>query len=147
VLVFTAEEAWVSRFGEDSSVHLQEFPAIPTAWRDAALGERWQQIREQRRVVTTELEGLRKSGQLKSSLQGRLTVTPAETATLPLDIWAELAIVSAAAEGASLSVDLAPGEKCVRCWKILPEVGSVAKHPTLCVRCADAVDHLACEPA
>ncbi len=146
VLVFTAEEAWVSRFGEAESVHLQEFPAIPDAWRDAALGERWAQIREQRRVITTELEGLRKAGQLKSSLQGRLTVTAAETAALPLDIWAELAIVSVAEQGASLGVDLAPGEKCGRCWKFLTEVGSVAKHPTLCVRCADAVDHLACEP-
>jgi isoleucyl-tRNA synthetase len=45
-----------------------------------------------------------------------------------------------------LLVRAAPGDKCARCWKILPEVGSVAAHPTLCLRCSDAVDHLrACE--
>ena len=34
----------------------------------------------------------------------------------------------------------APGEKCARCWKVLPEVGSSAKHSTLCLRCDDAVE-------
>ena len=29
VLVFTAEEAWVARFGEAASVHLEDFPAVP----------------------------------------------------------------------------------------------------------------------
>jgi isoleucyl-tRNA synthetase len=37
---------------------------------------------------------------------------------------------------------LATGEKCERCWQVLEEVGTVADHPTLCRRCADAVDHL-----
>jgi len=145
-LVFTAEEAWTARFGGESSVHVQEYPVIPENWLDADLGERWRGIREQRRVITTELESLRKLGRLKSSLQGALTLTAAETATLPLADWAELAIVSAATEGDSLAVELAAGEKCERCWKILPEVGSVAAHPTLCVRCADAVEHLRCDP-
>ena len=145
-LVFTAEEAWTSRFGVESSVHVQEYPAIPEGWLDADLGERWRGIREQRRVITTELEALRKLGRLKSSLQGALVVTAAETATLALADWAELAIVSAATEGDSLAVELAAGDKCERCWKILPEVGSVTAHPTLCVRCADAVEHLRCEP-
>ena len=34
------------------------------------------------------------------------------------------------------------GEKCARCWKVLPEVGSVKSHPDLCRRCAEAVDAL-----
>ena len=38
------------------------------------------------------------------------------------------------------SVEPAPGAKCLRCWKVLPEVGSHATHPGLCLRCADAVD-------
>src|SRR5208283_3781140 len=33
VLVFTAEEAWIARFGEAASVHLQEFPEIPARWQ------------------------------------------------------------------------------------------------------------------
>ena len=33
----------------------------------------------------------------------------------------------------------AQGEKCARCWMILPEVGTHAAHPDLCNRCTEAV--------
>jgi len=33
----------------------------------------------------------------------------------------------------------AQGEKCARCWMILPEVGSHTSHPDLCNRCTEAV--------
>jgi isoleucyl-tRNA synthetase len=41
--------------------------------------------------------------------------------------------------GVTVVIGLAEGEKCQRCWRVLPEVGSVAAHPELCHRCADAV--------
>ena len=52
-ICFTAEEAWRSRNpGEDESVHLCLFPEVPDDWRDDALSEKWQTIRNLRRVVT-----------------------------------------------------------------------------------------------
>ena len=33
----------------------------------------------------------------------------------------------------------AEGEKCARCWKILPDVGKDDAHPGTCGRCAQAV--------
>jgi isoleucyl-tRNA synthetase len=39
-------------------------------------------------------------------------------------------------------VELAGGEKCERCWRVLPDVGSHADHPDICGRCADAVGPL-----
>ena len=42
----------------------------------------------------------------------------------------------------------APGDKCARCWRVLPEVGSDQTHPALCLRCADAVESgLVCRSA
>jgi isoleucyl-tRNA synthetase len=41
--------------------------------------------------------------------------------------------------GVAVAPARAPGEKCVRCWQVLPEVGSEAEHPSLCKRCADVV--------
>jgi isoleucyl-tRNA synthetase len=42
MLCFTAEEAWLSRYGENArSVHLENFPAVPSAWRDDQLAEKW----------------------------------------------------------------------------------------------------------
>ncbi len=143
-LVFTAEEAWTSRFGEETSVHLQDYPVIPGNWADPDLGDRWRGIREQRRQITTLLEAGRKEAWLKSSLQAEITLTEAETAVLSTEDWAELAIVSHARKGDALGVAQAPGDKCARCWRILPEVGASAGHPTLCLRCTDVVDHLSC---
>ncbi len=46
------------------------------------------------------------------------------------------------------SSTLAPGTKCARCWRVLPEVGTDPAHPALCLRCADAVESgLVCRAA
>ena len=44
--------------------------------------------------------------------------------------------------GVGVIVHLASGDKCERCWRVLPEVGRHQRHATLCERCIDAVDHL-----
>ena len=36
----------------------------------------------------------------------------------------------------------AKGDKCARCWMILPDVGQNPRHIDLCNRCSDAVDAL-----
>jgi isoleucyl-tRNA synthetase len=138
-LVFTADEAWVSRFGEESSVHLETFPEIPAEWADAELGARWDKLREARRVLTTELEAGRREGLLKSSLQAELVLDTAALALAPAEAWAELAIVSGVVEGDSIAVRAASGTKCERCWRVLPEVGQSAAHPGLCRRCEAVV--------
>ena len=150
VLVFTAEEAWTARFGEQDSVHLQGFPEIPADWHDPALGERWTRLRAMRRLVTTAIEAARQGGLVGSSLQAslRLTLSGADAAEFAGLDWAELAIVSTAglvvepgpagAPAAPL-VGVATGAKCVRCWRVLDEVGTVAAHPALCRRCAEVV--------
>ncbi len=148
VLCFTAEEAWLARFpSEEGSVHLQAFPGIPAAWHDPALDARWAAIRDARGTVTTALEAARLDKLIGSSLQAAIAVPPALLDLLDADAWAEVAIVSAAAPGDALHVVRAPGEKCARCWRVLPEVGQQPSHPALCVRCADVVGGLSCQAA
>ena len=144
VLVFTAEEAWRSRFGgEADSVHLQAWPAIPAAWLDPALAAGMAERRTLRSQITTALEAARRDGVIGSSLQASLHLPATDTAVLDAASWAEFAIVSQVGFDtgrASLAVAKAPGEKCARCWKVLPEVGTHDAHPALCLRCADAVE-------
>ena len=45
-----------------------------------------------------------------------------------------------AAQQAAADWALAPGTKCDRCWKVLPEVGLSEKHPSLCRRCEAVVE-------
>jgi isoleucyl-tRNA synthetase len=164
VLCFTAEEAWLARHpGEDESVHLQLVPAIPAAWRNEALASKWEKIRALRRVVTGAIELARADKKIGSSLQAAPVVF-AEPEYLeamrgldPAEIWitsdAEIRPAADAGDPAALfsladvqgvwtRFATADGSKCERCWKVLPEVGKHAAHPTLCTRCVDAVDHL-----
>ena len=143
VLCFTAEEAWLARFpSEDNSVHLQSFPDIPAAWHDPALATRWAAIRDARGAMTTALEEARAAKLIGASLQAALVLPAPPLDLLNAEGWAEVAIVSAVRPGAALSVERAAGEKCARCWRVLPEVG--AEHADLCLRCTAVVE---AEPA
>jgi isoleucyl-tRNA synthetase len=158
VLCFTTEEAWLTRFPSDTaSVHLRTFPEIPAAWLQPALGERWERVRRVRRVVTGALEVERREKRIGSSLQAApvLYADAADLGALEGLDAAELAITSnlrfgtgAAPEGAFRLDDvpgvavvpaLADGEKCQRCWRVLPEVGEGGHG--LCRRCDAVVAH------
>jgi len=82
-----------------------------------------------------------------------LPLAPDEAELLSPAEWEEIAIVSSVRPVAGSADDMAtvtpaPGTKCVRCWRVLSEVGSVAAHPSLCLRCADAVESgLVCRAA
>ncbi len=155
VLCFTAEEAWCARFGDDASVHLELFPVPPVDWRDEALAAKWDAIRTIRRRITVPIEEARKANIIGSSLQAAVTLPLSLSHENLLDAaaWSEIAIVSCVTlvpdtDERPSKVTPAPGAKCVRCWKVLEEVGSNAAHPSLCLRCADAVESgLACRTA
>jgi len=154
VLCFTAEEAWGARFGDNLSVHLELFPTLPDAWRDDALAAKWDTIRSIRRRITVPIEEARKANAIGSSLQAavELPLSAAHEALVDAAEWTEIAIVSSVKivpDTAEPPARVTPalGEKCARCWKVLPEVGSSKLHPALCLRCADAVESgLVCRP-
>ena len=157
VLVFTMEEVWLERFpGEDSSVHLVDFPETPASWRDEALAAKWETIRDVRRVVTGALEVQRTAKVIGSSLEAApvVFVTPEMMALLETVTFEEVCITSCiwlstkpVPDGAfaladvpqvAVAFELAKGGKCERCWRVLPDVGS-HKHPGTCQRCNDAL--------
>ncbi len=155
VLVFTTEEAWLTRYPDRRSVHLELFPAIPASWRAPALGERWARIREVRRVVTGALELERKEKRVGSSLQAapvvyldeadRQLLAGLDLAELAITSGIELGSGPAPADafsledvaGVAVTPALAEGEKCQRCWQVLAEVTASPEH--LCRRCTAAV--------
>ncbi len=144
VLCFTAEEAWSHRpegvFENADSVHLREFPAVPESWSNAALAEKWEEIKEVRGAVLAAIEPMRASKELGSSLEACPVITTESKAVLSLaGEMADICITSQAVvkEGApSVSIQKAEGEKCERCWQVLPEV---KENDGICNRCTDAV--------
>jgi isoleucyl-tRNA synthetase len=160
ILVFTAEEAWLSRYGDDGrrSVHLELFPQIPADWRDDALDAKWEKVRKVRRVVTGALEIERAAKRIGSSLEAAPEVFVADpelmAAISGLDL-AEIAITSAAmvkagavpkdtfsmpeVTGVGVHVKPAQGKKCARSWRITADVGADPVYPELSARDAAAM--------
>jgi len=164
IICFTAEEAWHTRYPErvsDDSVHLQLFPNISDVWYNDELADKWKRIRNIRRVVTGALEIERTAKNIGSSLAATAIVylsTDDQTLLSGMDA-ADLFITSAAefsgaeppadsfslpeVPGVHVVIETASGEKCARCWKVLPEIGAEVGHEELCNRCADVVSDLA----
>ena len=158
VLVFTMEEVWLERFGgEDSSVHLIDIPETPAEWLNPELAEKWAMIRRVRRVVTAALEVQRTEKVIGASLEAAPVLYLADQAvkdvleqmpfadicitsdlTLSTDAAPSDAFTMAEVEGVAVSFVKAEGEKCGRCWKILPDVSS-HDHPGVCGRCDEAL--------
>jgi isoleucyl-tRNA synthetase len=159
ILCFTMEEVWLARYGDNaSSVHLELFPDIPSAWRDDALAEKWRKIRLVRRVVTGALEIERVQKRIGSSLEAAPVIHVADDklrAALEGVDMAEICITSAAnvvagqgpatafrlddVAGVAVEPGLAEGKKCARSWKISPLVGSDREYPDVTPRDAKAL--------
>jgi isoleucyl-tRNA synthetase len=158
ILAFTAEESWLARYPRAESVHLEVFPAVPAAWRDEALAERWALVRRVRRVVTGALEIERAQKRIGASLEAAPVVHLADEALVRavqgLDL-AEICITSGIevvrgegpsqafrldeVKGVSVVPALAQGRKCSRSWKITPEVGTDPDYPDVTPRDAAAL--------
>ncbi len=158
VLVFTMEDVWLDRYpGDESSVHLQDIPETPAAWKDDVLAAKWAKVRRARRAVTAALEVQRTNKVIGASLEAApvVHIDDAETLEALKSVnFDDICITS----GISLTGDPAPseafrlpevdgvgvvfekadGEKCQRCWKILPDVGA-HQHAGTCGRCNEAL--------
>ena len=141
ILCFTAEEAWLARNpGEGESVHLRTFPTDPVRLaRRRARGEVAPRARHASRRHRRAGEGARRqedriepggaadSVRRRRRARGRLgrdlhhlrhrgpagSSSPAGAETLP------------GLPGVGVVFATAAGAKCARCWKVLPEVGTV----------------------
>ncbi|MFC0135102.1 isoleucine--tRNA ligase [Massilia eurypsychrophila] len=150
-LSFTAEEAWAVFAGADAYAASDETIFTQTYWElplmpDAdALLEKYTALREVRAGVTKQLEELRASGAIGSSLQAELTIKAAPAkykllASLDDDlrfvfITSQAKVVAAAEADEAIEVTASLAPKCERCWHYRADVGSHAEHAGLCSRC------------
>jgi isoleucyl-tRNA synthetase len=147
VLSFTAEEAWsFLPAPRAESVFYAGFPERARPADADALEARYARLFEVRAVVQKALEEARRAKLIGSGLEARVTVRAegdelelleAARAELPT-----LFIVSKVAlEKGPLAAEVAkaPGTKCARCWGWFEDVGSDARHPDVCAKCAAAL--------
>ncbi|MEO7244287.1 MAG: class I tRNA ligase family protein, partial [Rubrivivax sp.] len=142
ILSFTAEEAW-QVLGAGETIFTETFIHFPPP--DAALLARWARLRAIRDLANKEIEALRTTGRVGSSLQAALTITAAPDdhallASLGDDLKFVFIVSQLTLQPAdTLTLAVAPVEapKCARCWHWRADVGADAAHPELCSRCVD----------
>ncbi|MEM6461131.1 MAG: isoleucine--tRNA ligase [Pseudomonadota bacterium] len=161
MLPFTMEEAWLQRYPAAVSIHLEQFPAVQSDWRDDALNARWKKIRNVRRVVTGALEIERRDKRIGSSLEAAPVVyITDEDLMSALDgrDFAEICITSGInlsdreipdaafrlddVPGVGVVSERATGMKCARSWRLTDDVGSDPEFPDVSARDAAALHEL-----
>jgi len=147
ILSFTAEEIWqlLSKDADDS-VMLHAFHSLPAQDGENALLERWNAIRAIRADVQKEIEAVRTSGLVGSSLQAEVEIRLTGNA---FDLLASLGddlrfvlicsrtTLHKVGNDADEAILVSPSahKKCERCWHYREDVGHDAAHPELCGRC------------
>ena len=142
-LSFTAEEAWkfVSTAAPGESIFTQTYCDLGTP--DDALLAKWTRIREIRDVVNKDIETVRTTGTVGSSLQANVVLTAqpqdhALLASLGDDlkfVFITSAVDLVAGDALSTTVAASTDTKCERCWHWRADVGHDPAHPTICGRC------------
>lgn len=152
IISFTSEEAWQSRHQDNStSILSQTISEKDFTYSYSNLEKSFDELKRVRKSVTAALEIKRNEKLIGSSLQAKAIIyIPSEIKQIlsTLDL-AEMCIVSCIEikdiaektpssmnfeeEDIFVDISLAEGDKCQRCWTILPEVKDNQDH--LCSRC------------
>ena len=153
ILPVTTEEMWKHLPGRrEASVHMAEFPARAEveAMLDPNLVRRWERLIAIRDEVNRALEVARQDKSIGNSLGARVTLRARGAASELLEsvredlamlfIVSQLELEPAAGEGPDVEVTVtrAEGEKCARCWRIVPATSQAPETAGLCDRCVAA---------
>jgi isoleucyl-tRNA synthetase len=162
ILSFTADEVYQSLPHTHGSVHLTLFPTpeelAPT---NSVPLDDWDLLLSMRGTALQSLEAARNQKLIGKALEASVTIRignlglpnfellhkafDAYKSSLPelLNVSAVTVVHSAESGDAgipSATAEIATGTKCDRCWRHVPDVGQQEKYPTVCHRCAEALD-------
>jgi isoleucyl-tRNA synthetase len=151
-LSFTAEEAWQSFASaeafasSDETIFTQTYYELPAIANSEVLEAKYASLRAVRADVTKQLEEVRVSGAIGSSLQAEVVIKASGDkfgvlSSLEDDlkfalITSAASVEQVASEAEETVVVIASKyQKCERCWHYRSDVGVNPEHPTLCGRC------------
>ncbi|MCP4231644.1 MAG: isoleucine--tRNA ligase [bacterium] len=164
LMPFTAEEIW-QHLPEDArdadSIHLTTWEVPDAETDDDELESRFERFLSARDDILKALELAREKKVVGHPLDASVTVYAqgdwyeflksfeGNLTTYLIVSEAKLAegdgpedAVQGEIEELRISVEPAPGEKCPRCWVRSTEIGSNAKYPDLCPRCAGVMGEI-----
>lgn len=151
---FTAEEIWSymkhTKQEQFESVMMSFYPKVKEEYEDQELAEKWEKIVELKVLVAKKLEEARAEKVIGHSLNAKITLyadgkeydflKSVEPMLETVFIVSALAIEKNSRkedEKIGVKVEVAPGQKCERCWMYSETVGEDKEHPTICHRCSE----------
>jgi isoleucyl-tRNA synthetase len=162
ILSFTADEVWPYLphvEGREASVHLALFPDMAdiVPGNESSIEADWQRLLEVRSEVLSAIEVDRKAGLIGKGLDAAVGLLVADAslynllkvhqAGLPeLFNVSQVAVSAAVAHGdpqvTAITATTIPvrGTKCERCWRFTEDQGQNPRYPTVCLRCAEALE-------
>ncbi|MCS7265715.1 MAG: isoleucine--tRNA ligase [Armatimonadetes bacterium] len=158
----TAEEAWgylTNWDGKPESIALTDWTKVSDAWRNEKLSEKWKQLLLVRDEVKSALEIAKNEKRVVNPLEAKVILLTDDALadflsdfTVPLSEVFIVSQVEVRTDGTHpkavraeefpnllVAVELAPGEKCARCWQRQESVGKDSQFLDLCERCAKVV--------
>ncbi|MDM1759040.1 MULTISPECIES: isoleucine--tRNA ligase [unclassified Acinetobacter] len=155
ILSFTAQEAWpLIPEQSEKYVFTAEWYDIPVASTANLISEAdWQTLITVKSAVNKQIEAARNAKLIGSNLSAKVELwANAELKNVLDQLGDELRFVLITSqvivhtfdetqgevtdlEGLRVKVSAAEGEKCARCWHVLPDVNTHHEHPGLCSRC------------
>ncbi len=155
ILSFTAQEAWeLIPEQTEKYVFTAEWYDLPKSTQHNLISESdWQSLIQVKSAVNKQIEAARNAKLVGSNLSAKVDIWADEALKAILDrLENELRFVLITSQvvvhafdpsqgeatdidGLRVAVSSADGEKCVRCWHVLPDVNTHAGHDGLCSRC------------
>ena len=153
IISFTAEEIWQfmphTSADDKESVFLNQMPEKSGIDFSTEFADKWEFIYNTRLGANKALEEARNAKTIGKSLEARIIINSSaadyDRYVSLADSLKDILIVSGVevvkADGeTSFEVAKADGDKCERCWCYSCYVGKNSAHPSLCERCAIAVE-------
>ena len=162
ILSFTAQEAWEVLKGSNKEqgngyIFTQEWYEFPAVDMDDVTENDWQLILAAKEAVNKAIESAREQKLINANLSAEVAIySNGDMANALAKLGDELRFVlitsgaslhdfadkpaeltAAELENQNLAVQVAPaeGEKCVRCWHIVTDIGTNPAHAHICGRC------------
>ena len=155
ILTFTADEAWAYATAKveytNDSVHLHDWPIVPSEWSQPALAASMATRLQDRTKVNEAIEPLRAAGKIGKSLDVAITLPKQSEATVQseaiaqVEFLAELFIVSQVSVSPTTESGIGVHpcaelgfHRCPRCWRWVPALEN-SPHGDVCPRCIEAL--------
>ena len=149
---YTAEEIWGfmphRKEEQVESVMLVHWPKVNPQYENEMVVKKWEKIIALREEIIKQLEVARIDKVIGHSLNAKVIVEmdeeqyeyfkPQEELLMTICIVSALEVVKQEEKKETkITIEVAPGEKCERCWMYSETVGEDKEHPHICHRCSE----------